>query len=73
MVCYSAHELAIFQPLSQTRVYTNPRGTGFGRGGKPFTPHQQQADKPLPPSYVCYRCGQKGASLRRAAGDECLT
>ncbi|KAI0285796.1 DWNN domain-containing protein [Russula aff. rugulosa BPL654] len=45
----------------QTRVYTNPRGTGSGaRGGKPFTPHHQQADRPLPPSYVCYRCGQKG-------------
>jgi protein MPE1 len=44
----------------QTRVYTNPRGTSFGRGGKPSTPHHQQADKPLPPSYVCYRCGQKG-------------
>ncbi|KAF8272423.1 DWNN domain-containing protein [Lactarius quietus] len=44
----------------QTRVYTNPRGTSFGRGGKPFTPHHQPAEKPLPPSYVCYRCGQKG-------------
>ncbi|KAI0255925.1 DWNN domain-containing protein [Lactifluus subvellereus] len=44
----------------QTRIYTNPRGTGFGRGGKPFTPHHQQAERPLPPSYVCYRCGQKG-------------
>ncbi|KAN0138571.1 DWNN domain containing protein [Lactarius tabidus] len=44
----------------QTRVYTNPRGTSFGRGGKPFAPHHQQAEKPLPPSYVCYRCGQKG-------------
>ncbi|KAI9445590.1 DWNN-domain-containing protein [Lactarius indigo] len=44
----------------QTRVYTNPRGTSFGRGGKPFTPQHQQAEKPLPPSYVCYRCGQKG-------------
>ncbi|KAF8498599.1 DWNN-domain-containing protein [Russula emetica] len=45
----------------QTRVYTNPRGTGSGgRGGKPFTPQHQQADRPLPPSYVCYRCGQKG-------------
>src|SRR5258708_37224083 len=62
-------------PLSQTRIYTNPRGTGVsGRGGKSFTPHHQQADRPLPPSYVCYRCGQKGmsytsASLPRA----CLT
>ncbi|KAI0288415.1 DWNN domain-containing protein [Russula brevipes] len=44
----------------QTRIYTNPRGTGVGRGGKPFVPHHQQNDRPLPPSYVCYRCGQKG-------------
>ncbi|ETW79050.1 hypothetical protein HETIRDRAFT_156028 [Heterobasidion irregulare TC 32-1] len=46
-----------------TRIYTNTRGTGFNRGGKPFTPHHQhhqQSDRPLPPSYVCYRCGQKG-------------
>ncbi|KAJ6581563.1 DWNN domain-containing protein [Mycena capillaripes] len=45
------------------RIYTNnSRGTGFPRGGKPYTPHQapQQAERPLPPSYVCYRCGQKG-------------
>ncbi|KAJ6515105.1 DWNN domain-containing protein [Mycena vitilis] len=45
------------------RIYnSNPRGTGFGRGGKPFTPHQAPppVDRPLPPSYVCYRCGQKG-------------
>ncbi|KAH9479364.1 putative RING finger protein P8B7.15c [Psilocybe cubensis] len=33
---------------------------GFNRGGKPFQPHQSHSDKPLPPSYVCYRCGQKG-------------
>ncbi|KAG6831091.1 hypothetical protein H0H92_012768 [Tricholoma furcatifolium] len=44
------------------RIYTNPRGTGFSRGGKPHTPHasQPQIDRPLPLSYVCYRCGQKG-------------
>ncbi|KAG5723671.1 hypothetical protein E4T56_gene20242 [Termitomyces sp. T112] len=43
------------------RIYTNPRGTGFSRGGKPHTPHvAPQIDRPLPPSYVCYRCGQKG-------------
>ncbi|KAF5316610.1 hypothetical protein D9619_006401 [Psilocybe cf. subviscida] len=41
------------------RIYSNPRGTGF-RGGKPYQPHMPQNDKPLPPSYVCYRCGQKG-------------
>ncbi|KAF8809466.1 DWNN-domain-containing protein [Phlegmacium glaucopus] len=46
-----------------TRVYSNTRGTGFPRGGKPHTPnvpHQVQNDRPLPPSYVCYRCGKKG-------------
>ncbi|THH32469.1 hypothetical protein EUX98_g1727 [Antrodiella citrinella] len=44
-----------------TRIYTNPRGGApGGRGGKPFTPHQHQPERPLPPSYVCYRCGQKG-------------
>jgi len=44
------------------RIYNNnPRGTSFGRGGKPFSPHQPHTpDRPLPPSYVCYRCGQKG-------------
>ncbi|KIJ65554.1 hypothetical protein HYDPIDRAFT_110662 [Hydnomerulius pinastri MD-312] len=45
------------------KIYSNnPRGTSFGgRGGKPFNPHQTHApDRPLPPSYVCYRCGQKG-------------
>ncbi|KAF5361977.1 hypothetical protein D9756_002345 [Leucocoprinus leucothites] len=42
----------------QQKVYTNPRGSiGAQRGGKPgFAPHQ---DRPLPPSYVCYRCGKK--------------
>ncbi|KAJ7759258.1 DWNN domain-containing protein [Mycena metata] len=44
------------------RIYNNSRGTGFPRGGKPYTPHQPppQVDRPLPASYVCYRCGQKG-------------
>lgn len=43
-----------------TRIYSNPRGggPGGGRGGKPFQHHH--IDRPLPPSYVCYRCGQKG-------------
>ncbi|KIP03005.1 hypothetical protein PHLGIDRAFT_78264 [Phlebiopsis gigantea 11061_1 CR5-6] len=42
-----------------TRIYSNPRGGGPGsRGGKPFQHHH--IDRPLPPSYVCYRCGQKG-------------
>ncbi|KAF7356548.1 hypothetical protein MVEN_00988500 [Mycena venus] len=44
------------------RIYNNTRGTGFSpRGGKPYTPHQAPVvERPLPPSYVCYRCGQKG-------------
>ncbi|KIL69274.1 hypothetical protein M378DRAFT_70091 [Amanita muscaria Koide BX008] len=42
-----------------TRIYSNTRGTGFNRGGKPHSFHQP-SDRPLPPSYVCYRCGQKG-------------
>lgn len=44
---------------SATRIYTNPRGSGFTRGGRPY-PHVPHHDRPLPPSYVCYRCGQKG-------------
>ncbi|EAU90508.1 zinc knuckle domain-containing protein [Coprinopsis cinerea okayama7 len=48
------------EKMSQaTPIYNNPRGTGFGRGGGPGKPHMTQ-DRPLPPSYVCYRCGQKG-------------
>ncbi|KAH9913922.1 DWNN domain-containing protein [Fomitopsis serialis] len=39
------------------RIHSTPRG-GMARGGKPF--HHHQPDRPLPPSYVCYRCGQKG-------------
>ncbi|KAF7308823.1 hypothetical protein MKEN_01082100 [Mycena kentingensis (nom. inval.)] len=45
------------------RIYSGgpARGTGFSRGGKPYTPYQApQIDRPLPPSYVCYRCGKKG-------------
>lgn len=42
----------------------NFRG-GFNRGGKPYTPHVPSAmDRPLPTSYVCYRCGQKGLSMQ---------
>ena len=57
--------LSLHQINSAQRIYTNPRGTGFGgRGtGKPHVPqahHHHQPDRPLPPSYVCYRCGQKG-------------
>ncbi|KNZ74509.1 hypothetical protein J132_06463 [Termitomyces sp. J132] len=51
----------VFPYMGAQRIYTNPRGTGFSRGGKPHTPHvAPQIDRPLPPSYVCYRCGQKG-------------
>ena len=40
-------------------IYNNARGTG--RGGKPFVqPTRHQPERPLPASYVCYRCGQKG-------------
>lgn len=63
------HVLLSFLPAfclnSATRIYSNARGTGFSRGGgKPHLAHQQQQpqnDRPLPPSYVCYRCGQKGS------------
>ncbi|KAI0953936.1 hypothetical protein AcV7_007324 [Taiwanofungus camphoratus] len=43
------------------RIYNNSRGTP-GRGGKPYhaSHHHHQPERPLPPSYVCYRCGQKG-------------
>ncbi|KAI8996331.1 DWNN domain-containing protein [Trametes punicea] len=43
--------------LVAIRIYNNPRGTP--RGGKPYQPSHHH-DRPLPPSYVCYRCGQKG-------------
>lgn len=58
--------LLVLRIHSSQRIYSQPRGTGFNRGGKPHQPHQPHQphnDKPLPPSYVCYRCGQKG-SLR---------
>lgn len=55
-----------FHLNSATRIYNNTRGTGFSRGGgKPHAAHhaqqQHQVDRPLPASYVCYRCGQKGS------------
>ncbi|KAI1793529.1 DWNN-domain-containing protein [Ganoderma leucocontextum] len=43
---------------SAMKVYNQPRGAP--RGGKPYQPSHHQSDRPLPPSYVCYRCGQKG-------------
>ncbi|VDB90639.1 unnamed protein product [Peniophora sp. CBMAI 1063] len=43
------------EKMSQAqRIYTNPR-PGF-KGGNKFP----QNDRPLPASYVCYRCGKKG-------------
>ena len=61
-----SHNMISVLPLdrnSAVRIYNNPRGTSFGRGGKPFAAHQSHVpDRPLPPSYVCYRCGQKGES-----------
>ncbi|KAK7687897.1 hypothetical protein QCA50_009116 [Cerrena zonata] len=42
----------------QTPIYNNSRGGAPGRG-RGAAPHRQP-DRPLPPSYVCYRCGQKG-------------
>ncbi|OBZ73552.1 putative RING finger protein P8B7.15c [Grifola frondosa] len=54
------HIVSTICTLSAVRVYTNTRGT-HPRGGKPYQPaHHHQPDRPLPPSYVCYRCGQKG-------------
>ncbi|KAL4072786.1 DWNN domain-containing protein [Scleroderma yunnanense] len=41
-----------------TRIYQNRPSTG--RGGKPYQQQHHTQDRPLPPSYVCYRCGQKG-------------
>ncbi|KIM65987.1 hypothetical protein SCLCIDRAFT_1211628 [Scleroderma citrinum Foug A] len=41
-----------------TRIYQNRPSSG--RGGKPYQQQHHTPDRPLPPSYVCYRCGQKG-------------
>lgn len=49
-----------FLSVRATRIDFKPRtGLHNSRGGKPFS---HQPEKPLPPSYVCYRCGQKGAT-----------
>lgn len=42
--------------ISAVRVHTNSRGGAGGRGRF----HSHQPERPLPTSYVCYRCGQKG-------------
>ena len=50
-----------FLSVRATRIDFKPRAGSYNsRGGKPFS---HQPEKPLPPSYVCYRCGQKGATL----------
>ncbi|KAJ3734945.1 DWNN domain-containing protein [Lentinula guzmanii] len=41
-----------------TRIYNNQRGPP--RPGKLGVATYQPSDRPLPTSYVCYRCGQKG-------------
>ena len=58
------------RPYSQVRIPNSSRG-GAPRGGKPFQPSHHHSDRPLPPSYVCYRCGQKGScfSVFRPASD----
>jgi len=45
---------------SAVRIHNNSRGTAQGHGGRPFHAHHHQPERPLPASYVCYRCGQKG-------------
>jgi len=53
--------------LFSFRKVEAPRFTGSLRSKPQHTPHQHSyhpynrpSDKPLPASYVCYRCGQKG-------------
>ena len=62
---YLMDSLLFFFSVRATRIDFKPRaGTHNARGGKPFS---HQPEKPLPPSYVCYRCGQKGATLASVA------
>ena len=50
----------------QQRIYTAPRfgGGGGGGAGTANAPRRQYqhavSEKPVPPGYICYRCGQKG-------------
>ncbi|TDL23587.1 DWNN-domain-containing protein [Rickenella mellea] len=49
------------EKMSHAQKIYNSRGGS--RGGKQFVarqPQHYQTDRPLPPGYVCYRCGQKG-------------
>lgn len=58
---YLMNSQFLFPFVRAARIDFKPRaGTHNPRGGKPFS---HQPEKPLPPSYVCYRCGQKGATL----------
>lgn len=55
---YLMNSHLFFLFVRATRIDFKPRtGSYNSRGGKPFS---HQPEKPLPPSYVCYRCGQKG-------------
>ncbi|EIN06104.1 DWNN-domain-containing protein [Punctularia strigosozonata HHB-11173 SS5] len=50
-----------WRPVFATYIHRNPRGGGPSeRGGRNSFNQRHQPDRPLPPSYVCYRCGQKG-------------
>lgn len=66
--CYLSNFVCSAVPIYNAR--------GIGRGGKPFMSRQShhQTDRPLPPSYVCYRCGSKGMltyfASRRLVVDE---
>lgn len=45
--------------LSATHIFNASRGPPRS-GSKPVPSTYQPPDSPLPASYVCYRCGQKG-------------
>jgi protein MPE1 len=68
-IVFSLHSLALDRA---PRISNNPRGGGSGRGGKPYSPSVHVMDKPLPTSYVCYRCGQKGRSPCHRHTEICL-
>ena len=73
LYCASSHILVLcFLSVScrAQKIYTNPRGGGTGGPRKPFASghsnfHQQHtpSDRPTPPGYICYRCGQKGRTI----------
>jgi hypothetical protein len=54
---------------SHTPIYSARGGRGGGRGGgfvgsgHKSSMESFEPDKPLPPGYICYRCGQRGACL----------